>query len=184
MLGPPESPLPASLAFLRQARFHLSQDYLIKIESALAVLIDEQIWWRPNEQSNSLGNLILHLAGNARQWIIAGVGGAEDLRDRPREFAERGGISKGELIDLLKTTLAEVDAVLAKVETEVLLSHSDSALQRECVAQGFKQTVLDAIFHVVEHFSYHTGQIVYIAKWHATGQMRFYDDRRLAGKGD
>ncbi len=179
LLGPPDVALPASLAFLRHARFRLREDYWIKIETALDLLDDEQVWRRPNEASNSIGNLVLHLSGNARQWMIAGVGGADDVRDRPREFIERDGISKENLLDLMKSTLDEVDGVMAKLESEVIAAHSDAPLQRECIAQGFKQTVLDAIFHVVEHFSYHTGQIVYIAKWLEEGRERFYDDQLL-----
>ncbi len=183
LLDPPAEPLPASLAFLRQARFCLQKSFLVKIEGALALLNDDQIWWRPNDASNSIGNLILHLTGNARQWIIAGVGGAEDTRDRRSEFAERDPLSKDRLLEILKATIDEVDAVLAKIESEVLLSRSDERLLRQCLPQGFSQTVLDAVFHVVEHFSYHTGQIIYIAKSLEGGRIRFYDDRRLAGKG-
>jgi len=179
LLEPPEQPLPAALAFIRQARFCLQESYLIKIESALAVLGDEQIWWRPNELSNSIGNLLLHLAGNLRQWLIAGVGGAVYVRDREREFTEREQKSKSELLALLKTTLDEVDAVMADIEKEITLARSDESLQRVCLPQGFRQTVIDVIFHVVEHFSYHTGQIIYIAKSLESGQVRFYDDRQL-----
>lgn len=179
LLEPPEQPLPGALAFLRHARFRLREDYLVKITAALEELTTEQLWWRPNEVSNSAGNLILHLAGNIRQWMIAGVGGTSDIRDRASEFTERRHIRKDELIELLQATLNEVDAVLAKLESEVSASQSDAPLQRECVPQGFAQTVFDAVFHVVEHFSYHTGQIVFLAKWHAADRIRLYDDRQL-----
>jgi uncharacterized damage-inducible protein DinB len=179
VLEPPSQPLPAAHAFLRQARFRLREDYLVKINAALADFTDERIWWRPNEASNSIGNLILHLCGNARQWIIAGVGGTADTRQRASEFARLGNISKNELLALLTKTLEEVDASLARLESELASAGSDAPLQRACVAQGFAQTVLDAVFHVVEHFSYHTGQIILLAKWHAAGRIRLYDDRRL-----
>lgn len=179
LLEPPVVTLPATQAFLRHARFRLREDYPVKISSALAELTDEQIWWRPNEASNSAGNLILHLCGNVRQWIIAGVGGAVDARDRDREFIEPCQISKEELLTLLSATLSEVDEVLTRLEKEMAASQSDAPLQREIVPQGFAQTVLDAIFHVVEHFSYHTGQIVFIAKLLAAERIRFYDDRQL-----
>jgi uncharacterized damage-inducible protein DinB len=178
LLEPPDRPLPAAILFLRHARFRLREDYLVKINAALAELDDEQIWRRPNETSNSIGNLMLHLAGNVRQWIVAGVGGAADARDRASEFAERGRIGKSELLDRLKTTLDEVDEVLAKVESDCA-GQADLPLQRLCKPQAFDQTVLDAIFHVVEHFSYHTGQIVFIAKWLTGGRVQFYDDRQL-----
>ncbi len=179
LLEPPEQVLSAALAFLRHARFRLREDYLVKITAALSELTDQQVWWRPNEASNSAGNLILHLAGNVRQWIIAGVGGEPNLRDRASEFAELRQPDKGELLEMLTATLDEVDAVLARLETEIVAAQSDAPLQRECIPQGFEQTVLDAVFHVVEHFSYHTGQIVFLAKWHAADRIRLYDDRQL-----
>ena len=176
-LEPPEPPLPAALAFLRQARFRLQADYLAKITAALAGLNEEQIWWRPNAASNSIGNLLLHLAGNARQWIVAGVGGAPDVRARAAEFAAQQTLGKHALLARLSETLAEVDAVLARLATEA--AQSDAPLQRVCVPQGFPQSVLDAVFHVVEHFSYHTGQIVYLAKQLSGEQTQFYDERAL-----
>ncbi len=179
LLEPPAEPLPAAQAFLRHARFRLREDYSVKINSALAELTNEQIWWRPNEASNSMGNLILHLCGNVRQWMIAGVGGVADTRDRDREFTEHRQLGKEDLLALLNSTLCEVDAILAGLENKVTASQSDAPMQRECVPQGFAQTVLDAVFHIVEHFSYHTGQIVFIAKLLAAERIRFYDDRQL-----
>ena len=178
LLEPSEKPLSAAQAFLRHARFRLGQDYAVKISGALAELTDEQIWWRPNEASNSIGNLILHLCGNIRQWMIAGVGGSADKRDRDREFTERGQLGKDELLALMHATLSEVDAVLPELENETV-ANPDAPLQRRIVPQGFAQTVLDSVFHVVEHFSYHTGQIVFIAKLLAGESIRFYDDRQL-----
>jgi uncharacterized damage-inducible protein DinB len=179
LLEPPESPLPASLMFLRHARFRLLGDYFVKIASALDALDDEQIWRRPNESSNSIGNLLLHMSGNVRQWIISGVGGAEDRRDRASEFAARGSAPGGKLIESVKATLDEADAVMALIEDECAAANSDEPLQRVCMPQAYQVTVYDAIFHVIEHFSYHTGQIVFAAKWLAEGQVSFYDDRRL-----
>lgn len=178
LLEIPETTLTAAQGFARHARFRLSQDYPVKISGALAELTEDQLWWRPNESSNSIGNLILHLCGNIRQWMIAGVGGALDTRDRNHEFAERRHIGKDGLLLALQTTLAEVDAVLEKLEQE-LIAGADAPLQRQITPQGFAQTVLDSVFHVVEHFSYHTGQIVFIAKLLAGERIRFYDDRQL-----
>jgi uncharacterized damage-inducible protein DinB len=179
LLEPPAAEAPASLMFLRHARFRLLDDYLVKIAAAIDALDDEQLWRRPNESSNSIGNLLLHLSGNVRQWLISGVGGAEDTRDRASEFAARGSAPGGELIELLKTTLEEADGVLAGIEDECAAGRSDAPLQRLCRPQAYEVTVFDAIFHVVEHFSYHTGQIIFAAKWLAEGQVSFYDDRRL-----
>jgi uncharacterized damage-inducible protein DinB len=179
LIEPPERELPASLMFLRHARFRLLEDYFVKIAAAVDALDDELVWRRPNESSNSVGNLLLHMSGNVRQWIVSGVGGAEDTRDRASEFAARGSVSKAELIDLVKTTLDEADAALAKLEGECAAANSDAPLRRVCMPQAYEVTAFDAIFHVVEHFSYHTGQIIFAAKWLAEGRVSFYDDRRL-----
>jgi uncharacterized damage-inducible protein DinB len=179
LIEPPAAPLPASLMFLRHARFRLLEDYFVKIAAAVDSLDDEQVWRRPNESSNGVGNLLLHMSGNIRQWIVSGVGGAEDRRDRASEFTARGSVSKAELMGLVKTTLDEADAVLAEIEGECAAANSDAPLQRVCTAQSYEVTVFDAVFHVVEHFSYHTGQIIFAAKWLAEGRVRFYDDRRL-----
>src|SRR6266478_5396680 len=107
--------------FISRSRYHLIEDFLPKIERCLDHLTDEQIWWRPNEQSNCIGNLLLHLSGNARQWIVCGVGGAPDSRDRDGEFAQRDVIAREELRSLLRRTLADVDATLAQFDANQLL---------------------------------------------------------------
>lgn len=154
-------------AFIAKARQLLNEDYLPKIERCLEQLSDEEVWRRANEESNSIGNLLLHLAGNVRQWIVCGIGGAADARVRQQEFDERSLIPKTELLAKLKATLAEVDATLAGFETSRILE------QRRI--QGFDVSVLDAIFHVVEHFSMHTGQIILLTKMLKSVDLKFYD---------
>jgi uncharacterized damage-inducible protein DinB len=154
-------------AFVGQARAFLATDYLPKIERCLDSLTDEDLWWRANEQSNSIGNLLLHLCGNARQWIVGGLGGALDQRQRQTEFDERSMISKTELLTRLKSTLAEVDSVLGGFDTAQLLNAYE--------IQGSEVSALEAIFHVVEHFSMHTGQIILLAKLLTKKDLRFYD---------
>src|SRR3982751_380085 len=95
-------------AFLKCAAEFLLHDYLPKIERCLEKLSDEQIWWRANEESNSIGNLILHLCGNARQWILSGIGAQTDNRNRDAEFEQRELIPRDELVTLLSATLADV----------------------------------------------------------------------------
>src|SRR5438309_3143566 len=107
--------------FITRSRHHLSEDYLPKIERCLELLTDEQIWWRANPQSNSIGNLLLHLSGNVRQWIVCGLGDTLDSRDRDSEFAQRQVITRDELLARLKRTLSEADATLAKFDTDKLL---------------------------------------------------------------
>lgn len=179
LLTPPEAPIPAGLAFLRHVRFRLREDYRVKIGGALDALSEAEVWWRPNEASNSIGNLLLHLSGNVRQWVVSGLGHSADTRDRPREFSERTPRSKAALLARLDAALDDAEAVIAWLEEQLVSSSSDAVLQREHLIQGFSQTALDALFHITEHFSYHTGQIVYIAKFHAAEKVRFYDDRQL-----
>jgi hypothetical protein len=115
---------------------------------------------------------------DVRQWSVPGVGGAADTRERPKEFARRDPIGRGALLGLLQGPLAEVDGRLAELEAAVGTAGSDAPLRRVCVPQGSEQTVLDAVLHALEHFSY-TGQIVLLAKWHVGDRIRFYDDRAL-----
>ncbi len=155
-----------SQAFLLQARKHLREDFMPKIRKCLDQLSDADLWWRAHETDNSIGNLLLHLEGNVRQWILSGVGSVPDRRDRPKEFAERTAIQRQELWSKLENTLAEVDAVLAAFPPEQLL--------QQRVIQGSDNTALQAIFHVVEHFAYHTGQIIYITKLRQGIDLKFY----------
>jgi len=154
-------------AFVLKARDLFTNDYLPKIERCLERLTDEQVWWRPNEESNSIGNLVLHLCGNARQWIVCGVGGATDTRDRSQEFAERSLISRDDLLGSLQQTIVDVDKTLAGFDLSNLLQPR--------LIQGCDVITLDAIFHVVEHFSMHTGQIILLTKLLTESDLGFYD---------
>jgi uncharacterized damage-inducible protein DinB len=154
-------------AFISHARMLLKTDYLPKIERCLEKVSDEDVWWRANSESNGIGNLLLHLSGNARQWIVSGVGGMLDARERQLEFDARAGLGRAELLANLKQTLDDVDMVLSGVPSTRLLE--------ELVIQEYEVTVLAAIFHVVEHFSMHTGQIIYITKQLFARNLHFYD---------
>lgn len=153
--------------FVTSARTFLSDEYLPKIERCLEELSDEDVWWRGAEESNSVGNLILHLSGNARQWIVSGVGGAPDTRARQQEFDRRAGMKRAELLATLRETLSEVDAVLQRVDPARIL-------ERRSI-QGHDVTIIQAIFHVVEHFAMHTGQIILLTKLLTKKDLRFYD---------
>lgn len=155
-------------AFLHQSRHYLGFEYPTKIRRCLDVLPADAVWHRVDAQSNSVGNLLLHLAGNARQWIVSGVGGAHDTRHRAAEFEAREGDDAEQLFASLRHTLDEVDAVLARLTPE--------RLGDDLVIQGRAVSVFDAIYHVVEHFSLHTGQIILLTKVHASGRIQFYED--------
>ena len=156
-----------SRAFIASASNFLIGDYLPKIERCLEKLTDEQIWWRANEQSNSIGNLILHLCGNARQWIVCGIGSQPDSRNRDAEFEQRGVIPRDELLTLLRSTLSDVQATLAALDPAIVLEHRK--------IQGNDVEILEAIFHVTEHFSMHTGQIIMLTKMLTSADLRFYE---------
>ena len=154
-------------AFIENSRNLLKEEYFPKIERCLERLAVEQIWWRPNPESNSIGNLVLHLCGNARQWIICGLGDEADQRERQTEFDERGEISGDELLAVLRETIDEVDEILAGFDVWQLLE-----VYR---IQGTEATALAAIFHVTEHFSMHTGQIILLTKMLGNLDLLFYD---------
>ena len=159
-------------SFLTMSRKYLGTEYPTKLRAAVEALPADALWWRANEQSNSVGNLLLHLDGNVRQWIVVGVGDAAgstpSTRDRAGEFAARSGPAARELLARLEGTLREADAVLAALPSDSLGSRR--------VIQGQEVTVLEAVYHVVEHFSLHLGQIIWAAKMHAPGAIRFYED--------
>ena len=123
-----------------------------KIKHCLGQLSDEQVWWRSRPSLNSIGNLILHLCGNVRQWIVAGLDGAADGRDRPAEFSERGPIPRDELLRRLEDVVDEARTVLARQTARQLLEARR--------IQGFDVTGLAAIFDSVPHFRGHTQEIV------------------------
>jgi uncharacterized damage-inducible protein DinB len=153
-------------AFIKQASEFLVAEYLPKIEHCLELLDDNQIWWRANSQSNSIGNLVLHLCGNARQWIICGLGGEKDERHRDSEFAQRDIIGRDRLLELLRSTVTDVGKTLNRIDESTLLEKRK--------IQGNDVEVLYAIFHVTEHFSMHTGQIIMMTKMLASHDMGFY----------
>lgn len=139
--------------------------YLPKIRDSLEVLSNDEIWWRPNDASNSAGNLVLHLCGNIRQWIISGLGGAEFARKRDLEFSERGPIAREKLIEKLRETVREASAVVARLSAKELVSRYS--------IQGYEVTGYEATIHVTTHFAYHAGQIIYVAKMKRAKDLGF-----------
>jgi uncharacterized damage-inducible protein DinB len=136
-----------------------------RIEDCLGRLTEEQIWARGAENENAVGNLVLHLSGNVRQWIVAGVGGQPDIRQRDAEFAARGGAT-ADFAERLRGTVAEAVRVIEGLAPE--------RLPERLVVQGYDVTVLEAIYAVVEHFSGHTGQMVYATKMLTGEDLGYY----------
>jgi len=154
--------------FLEHARFVLGTEYRTKLRAVVEALPPDRLWWRPNDDSNSVGNLLLHLAGNIRQWAIAGIPQAADTRRRAAEFAAQGGEDAAALLARMDQTLDEVDLVLADLPPDELLTRR--------TIQGRDVTVYAAITQVIEHFALHLGQIILIAKWLEPGSVKFYED--------
>jgi uncharacterized damage-inducible protein DinB len=154
--------------FIERSRHYLATEYPTKIRRCLDVLPRDAVWRRSGEDSNSIGNLLLHLAGNVRQWIVSSVGGAPDERYRSGEFAARDGGDVSELFAALLATLDEADTVMASLTPEILL-------ERRTI-QGREVSVMEAVYHVVEHFALHTGQIILLTKMYAPGRISFYED--------
>jgi len=144
-----------------------------RIETCVEKLTPEQIWTRAADNDNAVGNLVLHLAGNVRQWILCGVGGQEDRRDRDSEFDARSGEN---VLSRLGQTVEEAVALLA------LLPHHKLG-ERRTIQRHYKVTVLEAIYHVVEHFSMHTGQIIFATKLLTGEDLGFYGYLKSARAG-
>jgi uncharacterized damage-inducible protein DinB len=147
--------------FLAESRRFLTADYLPKIERCLEALSDADVWWRANDGSNSIGNLLLHLDGSTRAWIVGVAGGSPSPRNRQQEFDERERIPRTELMSRLRETVAEADGVLARLDVGVLLERRQ--------ARDEEVSVLWAVYHAIEHFSMHTGQIIMLAKMRSGG---------------
>jgi hypothetical protein len=160
----PSSPEVATL-FIASAREILGEG-LRKIEHCINQLDDESVWWRPTPRQNSVANLMLHLAGNIRQWIVSGVGGAPDVRDRPREFSERSGRPKGEVLEALRSAVRDAGGVLARLDAGRLVQSRR--------IQGFDVNVLGAVFDTVAHFRGHTQEIIHITRA-AVGDRYVFD---------
>lgn len=153
-------------AFLETSRRLIAADFLPKIERCLEQLTDQDVWWRPNDASNSIGNLVLHLCGNVTQWITGGIGGQARQRHRQQEFDERRRIPVQQLLGTLRAAVEEADAVIRDIDAGALLGRRD--------IQEYDVSVLDAIYHVVEHFSMHTGQIILLTKMRTGKDLKLW----------
>ena len=156
---------------ISEVRRRLFDESLPRLKGCLDKLSEKDIWWRPNDNSNSIGNLILHLCGNVRQWMLSGLGGNIDSRVRQMEFDEIGPIQKEALIQNLEQVMEEVDKLLDRLHPETLIEKK--------IVQGFGETGISILIHVIEHFSYHVGQIAYITKAAKDIDLRFYGNKDL-----
>jgi uncharacterized damage-inducible protein DinB len=156
-------------AVARAFRFHVVEEAVPRIRRCVELLGDGELWRRHGRQGNSVGNLLLHLEGNVRQWILAGVGGAEDRRTRDAEFAAQAGAVTGEeLVDRLAATAEAAAAIVDGLGSEELVASRSF--------QGrYERTVVEAVMHVLEHFSGHAYQIYAWTKEAKDVDLRFFD---------
>jgi uncharacterized damage-inducible protein DinB len=138
-----------------------------RIEDCLGRLSADQVWMRSSDSQNAVGNIVLHLCGNVRQWILSGVGGQPDVRDRDSEFAARGGVQPAELAAKLKATVAEAAAVIRGFPPERLP-------EQKTIQKVYDTTLMKAIYHVVEHFAQHTGQVIFATKLLTSEDLGYY----------
>lgn len=152
---------PLARELLDRCVVHLRDEYLPRMERALRTLPPQDLWWRPHTDTTSVGNLLLHLEGNVRQWILTAIGGRPEVRARSAEFAARE--SEHGAQDLFAALAATVHEACVVIE-----GLDDEALLRRHTIQVFENvTAVAVVVHVVEHFGWHTGQIAWIAKLRA-----------------
>ncbi|MBM3771136.1 MAG: DUF1572 domain-containing protein [Acidimicrobiia bacterium] len=143
-------------AIIHEARRRLCSECVPRLKTCVSMLSTEEIWYRPNAETVSIGNLVLHLCGNLRQWVLSGLGGRPDVRRRQAEFDQRGPIPANELLQRLDDVMADVELALDRLTPGQLLE-----VRR---VQGFDETGVAILVHVTEHFSYHVGQVTYAVK--------------------
>jgi hypothetical protein len=152
-------------AYIEWCRFRLLSQYWPRVQRCVDGLSIEDIWWREHENNNSVGNLLLHLTGNLNQFVIAGIGGAPDVRNKPQEFSERQRTPKEELVRNLNDALVESDRVLDQLDPARLLASTR--------VQDRERPILEVLSIVLEHFALHVGQIIYITKLRTGKDLKF-----------
>jgi len=160
--------------FLEFSRRKLLEHYWPRLRACVEPLTESQVWWRPNAASNSIGNLMLHLNGNVRQWLVASFNRWEDDRNRPAEFDERGSIHASVLLGKLAATIEEGREVMAR------LTAADLTARYEI--QGYHVSGLEAVYQVVEHFAMHYGQILYVTKNLCGADLGFHSELNKTGR--
>ncbi len=156
---------------IRETKYRLLEESIPRLHKCLDKLSEAEIWYRPNTNTVSIGNLVLHLCGNVRQWLISGLGGAPDHRERQREFDEPGPLPTSELREKLDKLETDIEAVLEGLSTSDLIT--------ERTIQGYKSSGVSILVHITEHFSYHVGQVTVLVKSRKDMDMGYYVGKDL-----
>lgn len=147
-----------------------------RVVQCINELSEEQLWQKPNENSNSMGNLVLHMCGNITQYVISSIGGKKDERVRDEEFDTTGGYNHIELIKKLENTMQE--------SCKIIEAMTEEEAMRVRMVQGFEFSGIGNVIHAVEHYSYHTGQIAFYTKLLKNKDLKFYGDMDLNVKNE
>lgn len=166
----------SELVSLIQKEYHrrIFEESYSRIENCISRITDDQVWQKPNDNTNSIGNLVLHLMGNVRQYVCSGIGGQTDTRVRDEEFLESSRCSKEELF--LKMKSLQTDSL------KVVDQLTEENLQTIYGVQGLEESGMSIMIHVIEHFSYHIGQIALYTKLLVDEDLGFYAGLDLNAK--
>lgn len=145
----------ASIA-LAALRLRITNILPTQIRECIEQLDEDQLWWRPNETSNSVGNLVLHVSGSTRHYLSRSIGGIDYHRNRPAEFTERGPLPKAQVLAIFDETIAEAGHVFDSFDTTRFLQPTDEP--------SYYYTLFEQVLGVALHLATHTGQIIYVTK--------------------
>lgn len=143
-------------AALEALRARITRIFPEQIHAAVEGLTEDELWWRPNEQSNSIANILIHLTGSLNHYLNRNLGGMEFTRDRPAEFADRSGASKSTLLEAFDQMVARAEQTFAALDVSKLGAASPEP--------SMHKFVIEDLINIAVHLSNHAGQIVWIAK--------------------
>jgi uncharacterized damage-inducible protein DinB len=152
---------------LKEVKRRIFEESSPRLTKCISLLTEGELWQRPNNHSNSVGNLVLHLCGNINQWIVSALGAQPDERQRDNEFSADSVLPAKEL-------MAQFDNIIKRAQ-EVVAQLNSESLNRSYDVQGFHETGVGILIHVTEHFSYHVGQISYAVKMIKDIDLAYYD---------
>ena len=161
-----------AVAFIDECKLRLFDESLPRIKKCIGLLSEDEIWYRPNAETVSVGNFVLHLCGNVRQWICTGLGRQADHRERSKEFTETGPIPTAQLLERLESTMRDARIVIDAIDPPSLIEKRP--------VQAYNESGISILVHVVEHFSYHTGQITYYTKSRKAVSTGYYEGHNLS----